>query len=50
MAGYYPALTDKDYGKSNHDVRYCVHIGALGKLLFPHDEEIGQGVHAHIAE
>ena len=37
-------------GKGNNDVRDCVHIGALGKLLFPHDEEIGQGVYAHDAE
>ncbi len=44
------ALTDKAYGKGNHDVRDCVHIRALGKLLFPHDEEIGQGVYTHVAE
>ena len=28
-------------GKSNNDVRDCVHIGTLGKLLFPDDEGYG---------
>ena len=28
----------KAYGKSTNDVRNCVHIGTLGKLLFSNDE------------
>ena len=34
------------YGKGNNDVRYCVHIGALGKLLFPNNEGDREGVYA----
>ena len=41
---------NKAYGKGNNDVRNCVHIRALGELLFPHDEENGQGVYTPYAE
>ena len=36
----------EENGKSNNDVRDCVHIGALGKLLFPDNEGYGEGVYA----